>query len=137
MPIHIDMTGVSEGGTFAVLEPGIYDAHVDKIEMSANKGQSGYHYLTFVYQTDDSVKRNIWSNYSLSPQALWRLKLDLTRLGVEIPDGEFDFEPNDVVGTKCRVRVSKKPHYSRPGEEDNELEEVLPPEGEFGWTSSE
>jgi hypothetical protein len=135
MPIRIDMSGVQEGGSYAVLEPGIYPAHVDSIELSQKPGPSGFHYLTFVYQTDESTKRNIWVNYSLSPAALWRLKGDLVKLGVEVPDGEFELEPADVVGAKCQVKVSKKPHYSRPNEEDNEIDEVLAPSGEFSWSS--
>jgi hypothetical protein len=135
MPIRIDMAGVNSGGGFAVLEPGVYPAHIHSIEMSKNPGASGYHYLTFVYQSDEQTKRNIWVNYSLSPAALWRLKQDLVKLGVDVPDGEFDFEPTEVIGMTCRIRVSKKPHYSRPGEEDNEVEEVMSPEGDFSWQS--
>jgi hypothetical protein len=132
MPIAIDMSGVGDGG-FPVLAEGVYPGHVDKIELSPKPGPSGFHYLKFTYQSDEGSKRNLFANYSLSPQALWKLKQDLTALGVEVPEGEFEFEPADVLGLKCQLRVSIKPHYKNPDQDDNELEEVLPAGEEMSW----
>jgi hypothetical protein len=136
MPIRIDMSGVTEaGGNFPALEPGVYPAHVSECRLSDKPGPSGYHYIVMVYEAEESTKRHVWRNYSLSPGALGFLKKDLVALGVDVPEGEFELEPADVVGSKCQIRVSKKPHYSRPNEEDNELEEVIPSSQEFSWSN--
>ena len=136
IPINIDMSGASAGGGFEVLPAGVYPAKVTECKMSAKPGQSGHHYLTFVYQAQGENKRNVWANYSLSPNALWKLKTDLTALGIEVPDGTFEFEPEDVIGLNCQIKVSVKPHYNKPDEEDNDLEEVLPPSSDqsFDWS---
>jgi len=46
---------------------------------------SGEPYLNveFTFTEGDAANRKTWNSYSLQPQALWRLKGDMIRMGVE------------------------------------------------------
>jgi hypothetical protein len=139
--IDIDMEGVQEGGSFKVLDPGVYGAQITACELSAQPGPSGYKYFEFTFLLKDMNGRRLWKNYSISPGALWGLKTDLIRLGIEVPDGPFQFDTEEVIGKTCKLKVGQKPHYQGGVDSegkprmDNEIEEVLADDGEFAWTT--
>jgi hypothetical protein len=136
MAIKIDFEGAGEGG-FEPIPAGTYSAKVTKVTYHAKAKSSGQPYLEFEFGAIEGQgeKRRLWRNYSLQPQSLWALKQTLTRLGVEVPDGELDIEPEELVGQPCQLVVSVKPHYRDPDKEDNDIDEVLPPGdgASFGW----
>jgi len=124
MSIKIDMEGVSAGG----LEPlpaGVYDAVVAAVKYHPSSQSSGQPYVEFEFTLPDHAGRKQWRNYSLQPQALWALKQTLVRLGVEVPDGELELEPSDLIGLPCRLQIEVKPHYRDPDREDNDVTELL------------
>jgi uncharacterized protein DUF669 len=132
--IRIDMTGVStEGGSFAALEPGDYTATLVKVEQKIGK-DSGQPYLEFEFDVENTNGRKLWRNYSLQPKALWGLKLDLTNaFGWEVPDGAFDLDTDELLGSKVTLAVTVKDHWKGEIDQstgqvkkDNEILEVKP-----------
>lgn len=128
-PINIDFTGSSS--SFEPIPDGTYDAEIVECKLSDKAGQSGYHYVTFTFGKIEgqSDARKLWRNYSLSPNALWALKGLLDLIGMDVPDGEFEFEPDDTIGSKVGLVVITKPHYRDPSRMDNEVADVVAPSG--------
>jgi len=142
VPIKIDFEGSGSGG-FEALPADTYDATVSKVTYHAKTATSRGPYLEFEFTLEQPKGRRMWRNESLLPEALWHLKQTLTRLGQEVPDGEFDLEPEEIVGTKCRITLEVKPHYQGGTNEDgsprmdNDVVDILPAgdSGSFGWGS--
>lgn len=127
MTIRVDFTGASEG--FTPLEAGPYPAKVSKVELSETKGNSGYHSLIFEWKIIGTNRTIKFDYYSLSPQALWRLKQVLTALGIDVPEGEFEVEPSDIVNSEATL-ILKIEEYN--GRENNKVELVKPADGFSG-----
>jgi hypothetical protein len=130
--IDIDMEGVQEGGSYEPLEEGIYGASVMSIEQKRGR-ESGKPYLEFTFLLRDLNGRRLWRNYSLQPNALWALKTDLVKLGIEVPDGVFQFDTDEALNKDCKLKVIQKPHWQDATRMDNEVTELLPDDGEFSW----
>jgi hypothetical protein len=132
--IQIDMTGVSSGG-WKVLEPGIYDGRITDVKMG--KSKAGNPMLTVTVEAEGARIRDFWT---LTPDALWRVKQSLTELGIEVPDGMFEFDPNDIVGMECSIQVvidnyggqdnNKIEHYNPDSTTSGESSE----QGSFDWS---
>jgi hypothetical protein len=123
MPITIDFTGASSG--FEAIPAGEYDGTI--VEIVQGKSANGNPTIYFRYgelEGLDDPKRRLQQSFSLLPQALWKLKGHLDSLGVDVPEGEFDFEPDDLLGTGVHLSVSVKPKWDDPSKEDNEIDEV-------------
>ena len=120
MAIRVDFTGVKGP---APLDPGEYQARVADVTVSDKAGQSGYHSVILDWQVLDPQRKVRFDYYSLSPQSLWRLKNVLSTLGVEVPEGEFEFEPQDVIGQEATVVLSVEEYNGR---ENNKVKEVKP-----------
>jgi len=140
MPIQIDFTGASSRPTYTPLPEGTYDAKILEVKQAMSKANKPK--LTFTFgQVPGYEKRLFWRDWSLQPQALWNLKQFLTRLGIEVSDGEFEIEPDELVGLPCQLVLSVKDNWK--GETDdsgkviqeNEVEDVLAPsDGQsMGW----
>ena len=128
MVVRVDFTGATEG--YTPLEPGEYPAKVAKVELSENPGKnSGYHSLIFDWAIIGTNRKVRFDYYSLSPQALWRLKSVLSTLGIDVPDGEFEVDPDEIVGAEATL-VLKVEEYN--GKENNKVAEVLPANGFAG-----
>lgn len=59
----------------------------------------------FVIAEGKSEGGKLYNNTSLSEKALWNLKTLLEALGVEIPEEEFDIEPEELVDLELMVSV--------------------------------
>jgi len=81
LPVRIDMEGVSSG--WKPIPGGVYNAEVQSAQMT--KSGSGNPMITIDYTPDEYPKERIRGFYSLAPNALWKLKQDLTGLGIEVP----------------------------------------------------
>jgi len=106
--VSVDFTGVKAGG--ATVPDGRYKAKI--IEVSQEVGQdSGEPYLQLTWEitSEKCNGRELkFDNYSLQPQALWRLKSMLEALEVEVPDGEQDIDFDEIISdeTECIVEVT-------------------------------
>lgn len=140
MPVVVDLTGVTAGGP-PPLEPDIYPATISKADIHPSKSsgeETLYLELVVSYEDEDGeeAERNMRWNTSLQKKQLGRFKLLLLRLGVELPEGEFSFDEQDLVGVECRVRVTQEAHYRDPERMQNRVAEILGTEDdpEKGWS---
>lgn len=127
MPIQVDMTGVSVEGP-PPLEPDKYQAVITKAEVKPSKS-SGDPTLYLEFAAGDEGRNLRW-NTSLNSKTLWRLKRFLVNIGIEVPDGPFEFDEQDLVGIECVVDVGVEPHYRDPARKQNRVLNVLGPNSE-------
>jgi Protein of unknown function (DUF669) len=106
--VSVDFTGVKSGG--ATIPDGRYAAKIIAAEQKEGK-ESGEPYMELTWEVT-SKKCNgrevRFDNYSLQPQALWRLKGLLEALEVEVPDGEMDIDFDEIIAdeTECIIEVT-------------------------------
>jgi hypothetical protein len=140
MPVRIDMTGAT--AITELIPEATYPAKVKACKFVPKAKSSGNPYLEFQFTIPEFPKRTFWRNYSLQPQALWALKEMLVNaFGMEVPDGEFEFEPSDTLGLDCQIVIIHEDDYrGRKDAEGNvikreSIDEVLAPEGgaSFGY----
>jgi Protein of unknown function (DUF669) len=104
----IDFTGVKSGG--ATIPDGRYTAKVVASELKEGK-ESGepYRQLTWEITSKKCNGREVpYDNYSLQPQALWRLKGMLEAMEIEVPDGEQEIDWDDIIDdeTECIIELT-------------------------------
>jgi Protein of unknown function (DUF669) len=106
--ISVDFTGVKSGG--ATIPDGRYTGKIIAVEQKEGK-ESGEPYLELTWEVT-SKKCNgrevRFDNYSLQPQALWRLKGLLEAMEIEVPDGEQDIDFDEIISdeTECIIEVT-------------------------------
>ena len=122
MPIQVDMTGVTAEGP-APLEPNKYPALITKAEVKDSKN-SGTPTLYLELSVGEEGRNLRW-NTSLNSSALWRLKRFLVNLGIEVPDGPFVFDEQELIGIECVADVSQEPHYREPERKQNRIVNIL------------
>lgn len=125
MPVVIDLTGVSTEGP-PPLDEGVYDAVITKADIKNSKN-SGEPTLYLEFAVGDEGRNQRWST-SLQEGLRWRLKRMLVRLGIEIPDGAFEFDERELVGIECKVEIAQEPHYRDPNRMTSRIREILGPE---------
>lgn len=127
MPVVIDLTGVSTEGP-APLDVGTYPAVITKakIEPSKNSGEDTLYLELSVGEEGRNLK---WS-CSMQTSMLWRFKLLLVSLGIEIPEGEFEFDEAELIGVECQADVIQEPHYRDKKRKTNRIAKILGPNGE-------
>lgn len=85
------------------------------VEVKSCTLEDGNEYPYFAFQfkgVDEGYENSImYHNASTSPQSLWRLRPLLEALGVEIPDGPLDIDPDELIGLRCMCSTisEKKP----------------------------
>jgi hypothetical protein len=67
---------------------------------------------------------------SLQPQSLWRVKRLLVALGIDVPEGPFELDEQDLVGLECVARVTQVPHYSDKSRKVNDITDILSADGD-------
>ncbi len=127
MPIVIDLTGVSTEGP-APLDAGTYPAVITKSNISPSKN-SGEDTLYLDISVGEEGRNLKWST-SVQTAMLWRLKKLLASLGIDIPEGEFEFDEADLIGVECQVEVIQEPHYRDKKRKTNRIAAILGPGGE-------
>jgi hypothetical protein len=127
VPIAVDMTGVTTEGP-QPLEPDKYPATITKADVHPSKS-SGEPTLYLDLAVGEEGRTMRW-NTSLGEKALWRLKRVLINIGVEVPDGPFEFDEQDLVGIECVADVGVETHYRDPARKQNRVLGILGPNGE-------
>lgn len=76
-------------------------------------------------EPEEQAGRILFDNFSLQPQALWKLKRWLYALGYSDDDfaGEFELDPEELVGLTCVASVIVRPFTKNPGTEQEETVE--------------
>jgi hypothetical protein len=90
-----------------LMPPGIYNAKVVKVEQRiGQESQQPYLAWEFVVTQEGMPNRHCWTNTSLQPNALWKIRQILQRLGVEVPkSGQQELPLMQLVDLPCRVSI--------------------------------
>lgn len=101
MGFKVDFTG-DGGGSKAPLAPGKYEVRLQKfVSGESSQKKTPYVQVVFTNQDEDAVdtegesygKRPVYGDtFYLTPKATWRLKKFASQAGVELPDGEQEFD---------------------------------------------
>lgn len=101
--IKVDFEGVESGGT---LDEGSHIVEI--VETEVREGSSGHDYINVklkATEDDDQAGRVMYHTCSLQPQALFNLRNVLQAIGHDVPNGMYEFDPEDMVGGICKVEV--------------------------------
>ncbi len=96
--ISVDFTGVEAGGG-RLLPEDTYQFEVEEVEEKEGE-DSGQPYLAFTLKVTegDYEGTKAWDNFSLQPQALWKLRGFMEAAGLETTDGPMEIDPEEFVG---------------------------------------
>lgn len=128
--VNLDLSGV-EVSRKAIPE-GTYAVVVNKAELT--KSREGNNMIKMEFEVTEGPHKGakLFENCSLQPQALFKLKSVMLALGMDIPNGSFDLDTNDLVGLNCEVEVGHETYEGKKrarileyinAEEDDEEEE--------------
>lgn len=141
--VRIDFSETEE---FVLIPEGDYISKVHDIEQ--NEGDAGP-YWAWQFKVRDTDKKyngqTIFTNTSLSPQALRFLRQELESLGVDIGKSIRDIDIDDLIGRECVLTVDHDSSYDgrprpkvvawRPLEDDDEQAQVA--DDEDGETATD
>lgn len=120
-------TAAAEGGNFEPLPEDVYTATLYG-EVQVREGASGNPYWSWTFKIAEGphTGRTLWLSTGLSDQALWRLKEVFAAFGVPA-----DTDTDDLIGRRVKLLVTQKiiGAGSRKGEIGNEIQSLLPAEG--------
>jgi hypothetical protein len=121
--VHVNLSDVQT--EFEILPEGLYNATLVDAEIIERDDPDKYPYVKWEFKyTDQSGKA--WTNTSLSPNALWKLRelLDAVGEDEEILDDEegFDLDPTDYIGEEVTLHITVGSYKGKP---TNQVEEVL------------
>ena len=106
--ISVDFTGVESGGGSPTPD-GYYVAEITKAEQEVS--QSGNDMIVVRWKTN--IGSIVFDRFVLLPQSLWVLRTALESMGYEIPDGPFDFDPDDLVGNTCGLEITNEEYEEK------------------------
>lgn len=132
MGLRIDFTDVPDSG-FELIDKGTYSGVVFKIEMKAAK-DTGNPYLAFTIKLVDEKypDRQVFTNMSLQPNALWKLKQTLKAIAPEIDVTSLaEIDTDDLLGRECVVVID---HSVYNGETRVNVKNVLAPKTDSGMS---
>lgn len=95
----------TESTSFEAMPPKVYPFRLIKVEVSENKGASGYHYWTTEWSCEHSEYRNrkVWANLSLSPKAAFKMKEFFEAFGVST-----DTDTDDLCGETILLNIGQE-----------------------------
>ena len=125
--MRIDFTGVEGQKSFDPLPAGRYTVEVTDYKLgkasenAKNPGATTISWTLEVIENDDEslIGRKVWENMTIVGASLWRLKAFMVACGFEVEDGEFDFNPEEIVGSTLDVKLAIQKGRKNPatGEE--------------------
>ena len=109
--VNLDLSGV-EVNRRAIPE-GTYAVVVNKAELT--KSREGNNMIKMEFEVTEGPHKGakLFENCSLQPQALFKLKSVMLALGMNIPEGSFDLDTNDLVGLNCEVEVGHETYEGK------------------------
>lgn len=115
--VSVDFTDVESGG--GSVPDGRYVAKLLEVEQKEGQ-ESGEPYMECTWEITSHTcqgRKIRYDNYSLQPQALWRLKAMLEALGEEVPNGSMDVDFDQIIkdGEECILEVVGKEGNSGDG----------------------
>lgn len=113
--VTIDFTGVEAGGGSVLFPEGPQLFEV--AEITEEEGSdSGQPYLAFVLKAVDGKYegKKAYDNFSLQPQALWKLRGFMEASGIEVEDGEMDLDLDEMIGKIVMADVIHEEYKGKP-----------------------
>lgn len=122
--VHVNLSDVEN--EFEVLPEGLYNATLVDTDVVERDDPDKYTYIKWEFKLTDKPGK-AWTNTSLSPNALFKLRELLEAVGEEedvLDDEEgFDIDPADYIGEDVTLHLTVG---SWKGKAKNEVEAVLP-----------
>ncbi len=106
--VTVDFTDVDAGGAMPTPD-GIYTIEVRSAEQEVSS--NGNDMITCRYRTN--IGSTVFDRFMLMPQSLWVLRTALNCMGFDTPDGEFSFDPEDLVGQTMGVEITNEEFEER------------------------
>lgn len=121
--LDLDFTGTEagksgDGGDFEPLPDAWYDVKVERAEETAagpnaaNPGAPGIH-LGLVVEGGAHSGRWIWDRIFFTPKAMNFARQKLEALGLNIPEGRFQFNVATLVGQRCSVLTGQETYKGK------------------------
>jgi hypothetical protein len=104
----VDFTDVDAGGAMPTPD-GIYTAEIRSAEPDVSS--NGNDMIVVRYRTN--IGSTVFDRFMLLPQSLWVLRTALECMGYETPDGEFQFDPDDLVGQTLGLEITNEEFEER------------------------
>lgn len=122
--VHVNLSDVSN--EFEVLPEGLYNATLVDADLVERDDPDKYPYIKWEFKLTDKPGK-AWTNTSLSPNALFKLRELLEAVGedenlLDDEDG-FDIDPSDYIGEDVTLHLTVG---SWKGKAKNEVESVQP-----------
>lgn len=110
---------------FDPVECGWYAAILSKITKKPSRAGNEYFEVIWTVEPDGeriTQFRKFWDNYSLTDAAIWKLRKLLIAMGHDADQliGEFEFDPQDMVGEEAMIRLGPPDE----GYNNNRVEQV-------------
>lgn len=106
--ITVDFTDVDTGGGMPTPD-GIYVAEVRSAEKDVSS--NGNDMVVVRYKTN--IGSVVYDRFMIMPQSLWVLRTALDCMGFETEDGEFTFEPEDLVGQTLGIEITNEEYEEK------------------------
>ena len=106
--VSLDFTDVESGGGIPTPD-GYYIAEITKAEQEVS--QNGNDMVTVRWKTN--INSNVFDRFVLVPQSLWVLRTALECMGVDVPDGPFDLDVDDLVGMTCGLEITNEEYEEK------------------------
>lgn len=110
--VTVDMEGVQSGGMS--VPDGNYTAKIEEVEHTESKS-SGEPMLVLKWRVTSKKGKGtlLYDNISLQPQALWRLKMLLEGLDMEVPDSSMDLDLDELEGQETDIQVTNETYEGK------------------------
>ena len=118
--VSVDFTDVESGGGIPTPD-GYYVAEITKAEQEVSS--AGNDMITVRWKTN--INSNVFDRFVLVPQSLWVLRTALECMGVDVPDGPFDLDVDDLVGMQCGLEITNEEYEEK---DQPRVTGYLPPE---------
>ena len=120
--IRVDFTGVE---TASVVPEGEYIASISSGALE--EGDKGEYIAWELAIVDGKYKgKKLYQNTSLTPQSLWATKRFLECAGLEVPDGTYDIDIEEMVDMQIGIVVE---HDTYKGKTKSKIIDTFPAEG--------
>jgi hypothetical protein len=110
-----DLSGVPNEETPATLiAPGIYEVLVTNAEEGqASTGTPSVELDLEIMSSGDWKGRTQKDWIYITERALWRVRMVLDALQIEVPEGEFDLQPAQLVNRRCEITIDHETYEGK------------------------
>ncbi len=106
--VALDFTDVESGGGIPTPD-GYYVAEIQKAEQEVS--QNGNDMIVVRWKTN--INSTVFDRFVLVPQSLWVLRTALECMGIDVPDGPFDLDVDDLVGMTCGLEITNEEYEEK------------------------